>query len=199
MLSPQVFTRLIAILLAFLLGPLIAQAAAPTGYQFGQPPLAGIGGAINLTDQSGQRFTLDRIQGKTALLFFGFSRCSTVCPVAMSQARPLLDSFVARPAPVVIFVTLDPLNDSPARLSDFLAGIDSRVVGLTGKPEQIEEVAERYGVAVRPQQGVGPDHSGKWYLIDAAGRVARVYDSSTPAAQLGADVRWAQNSARVQP
>jgi protein SCO1/2 len=188
-------------LLLWLLHTSLALAAGPLKsevYQFGQAPLSGIGGAINLLDHTGQPFTLQRLAGKPALVFFGFSRCSTACPIALHQIKQVLATFNARPAPPVLFVTLDPLNDDPARLAQYLAAIDPRLLGLTGSPSQVEAVATRYGVAVQAQPG-GLDHSVKWYLIGPRGEVARVYDVSTAPAQLAADLRRAQDAAKEAP
>lgn len=38
---------------------------------------------FTLTDASGQAFTKDSWKGKWSLIFFGFTRCTTVCPMEM--------------------------------------------------------------------------------------------------------------------
>ncbi len=162
-----------------------AHAAGTPRHGF-EPP-AGVGGPIELTDQKGERFSLARVAGKPALVFFGLIHCGSTCPAALGTARQVLDQVDASRAPSVVFVTLDPLNDSPDVLRKFLANVDERLIGLTGDPMRIERTAERFGVGLRVLTG-GVDHSAMWYLLDGTGRVRRVYRHTTPAADLVADV-----------
>jgi len=168
--------------------PWAAHAAAAAPLRHGQAPLPGIGGALEGVDQHGVPFSLARLAGRPGLVFFGFTHCGSTCPVALGTARQLLQAYGARPAPPLVFVTLDPLSDGPAQLKDFLGRIDPRLLGLTGTPAQIAAAVERYGVGTRAREG-GVDHSSLWYLLDGAGRVRRVYAHTTPASQLLEDLQ----------
>ena len=170
-----------------------AAALAEPLFQHGEVPRPGLGGALTLTDQQGHSFSLKQLKGQPALLFFGFSRCATVCPVALFQAKQLLALFQSRRAPTVIFISLDPLSDDPASLAKFLAPFDRRIVGLTGSPAQIEQAAARYGVAMQGQ-GANIEHSARWYLVGADAQVLRVYDSATSANLLAQDIVRMQNA-----
>ncbi len=144
-----------------------------------------LGGPIDLVDQDGRPFDLAGIGAGRALVFFGFTRCGSTCPVAMATAHEVLSRRSMGAAPKVIFITLDPLADGPAQLRAYLQAFDPRLVGLTGTPGQVARVADRYGVGVdRGSNALG--HSAKWYLVDARGRVDRVFDDDTPAEQLAA-------------
>jgi protein SCO1/2 len=154
----------------------------------GRLPPSGVGGALDLTDQRGRPFALTRLAGRPALVFFGFTHCGSTCPLALATARELLRAAPPADAPAVVFVTLDPLTDQPEQLRTFIERIDARIVALTGSPQQIEQAAERYGVALRGNART-LEHSSMFYLLDGAGRVRRVYPHTTPAAALLADVR----------
>jgi protein SCO1 len=156
--------------------------------QHGRVPPADLGGELSLVDQHGAPFALSRLAGAPVLLFFGFTHCGSTCPIALGQARQVLQTLEPAERAEVVFVTLDPLNDGPAQMREFVQRIDPRIVGLTGSPLQIERAAERYGVGVRQVQG-GVEHSSMWYLLDGHARVRRVYAHSTPAHELVADVR----------
>ena len=156
----------------------------------GQPPAAGIGGELDLVDQFSRPFSLARLSGRPALVFFGFTRCGNTCPAALSSARQVLAEFGSRPAPGIVFVTLDPVSDGPAQLRDYLGRVDGRLIGLTGNPAQVARVADRYGVGRRPAaQGDGVEHSSMWYLLDARGQVHRVYPHTETPQHLLADLR----------
>ena len=131
------------------------------------------------------------------LVFFGFTHCGSTCPLALATARQVLHAAAPGQDPAVVFVTLDPLNDGPQQLREFVQRIHPRIVGLTGSPLQVERAAERYGVGVRQNSG-SIEHSSVWYLLDGQARVRRVYAHTTPAADLVADVRRL-SSARGAP
>lgn len=174
--------------------PALLAAAASAGAAFGaapahgDPPLPGLGGSLELTSDDGAPFTLDRLHGRPALLFFGYTHCGTSCPVALVVARQVVAGFSVMRAPTVLFVTLDPLNDDREHLRAYLAHFDRHFVGLTGSPEQVERVARRYGVGLQAGEGALA-HSARWYLLDGDGRLVRTYALSTPAEELRDDAR----------
>jgi protein SCO1 len=152
----------------------------------GRDAPADLGGELSLIDQHGAPFALTRLAGTPVLLFFGFTHCSSTCPLALGEARQVLRTL--GPQAAVVFVTLDPLSDGPQQMREFVQRIDTRLIGLTGSPLQIERVVERYGVGVRGNNG-RVEHSSMWYLLDGQARVRRVYAHTTPAAELVADLR----------
>jgi protein SCO1/2 len=163
--------------------PILAHAGGVP--RFGESPPPSLGGPIDLVDQAGQAFHLSRLSGRSTLVLFGLTHCGTTCPTLLVTAHQVLAASRAEPA--VVFVTLDPLNDPPAALRDYLHAFDDRIVGLTGTPGAVMSVAERYGVGVeRTSTSVG--HSAKWYLLSPAGRLVRVYGSETTAVQLASDL-----------
>jgi protein SCO1/2 len=154
----------------------------------GRAAPAGIGGELDLVDQRGERFALSRVAGKPVLLFFGYTHCGSTCPIALGTARDVIRTLAADREVAVLFVTLDLLNDGPNELREFVQRLDPRIVGLTGTPQQIERVADRYGVGLRGQ-GATLEHSSMFYLLDAGARVRRVYVHTTPATVLVDDIR----------
>ena len=158
----------------------------PDALQYGSAPSAGLGGPIDLVDDRGRRFTNSSLHGQPALLFFGFTHCGVTCPVALITAKQLLHGASVMRAPAIVFVTLDPLSDDVPTLHRFLDAFDTRLIGLTGSPTQIRELADRFGVGVQHNDG-RLEHSSVWYLLDGNGRVRRIYAYDTPANQIAAD------------
>jgi len=154
----------------------------------GREAPAGIGGEFDLIDHRGERFALSRVAGRPVLLFFGYTHCGSTCPQALGTAREVVRTLTGDHDVAVLFVTLDPLNDGPEALREFVQRLDARIVGLTGTPRQIERVAEAYGVGLRGQ-GATLEHSSMFYLLDARSHVRRVYMHTTPAAVLVDDIR----------
>jgi cytochrome oxidase Cu insertion factor (SCO1/SenC/PrrC family) len=134
---------------------------------------AQVGGPFELTDYRGVRRTLQDFRGRLVLLYFGYTFCPDVCPTDLVTLKTVL----ARHGKEVdvVFVTLDPERDTPAQLAAYLPYFDDRIVGLTGTPEEVRTVAERYKAyyaKVFPK-GSGTyliDHSAGIYLLDREGR-----------------------------
>jgi protein SCO1/2 len=154
----------------------------------GEAPPPGLGGPLNLVMHTGKPFTLAQVKGTPTLLFFGFTQCANTCPVAMAQARQVLEAFRAGKPPHIVFVTLDPLSDPPQVLADYLARFDKRIIGLTGSPTQIEAAARRYGVGVQNKRAGPLEHSSRWYLLDEDAQLQRVYKLDTPASAMVQDI-----------
>ena len=165
---------------------LLPHAGHAQGWHGREPPPE-VGGALDLVDHHGKRFALSRVAGRPVLVFFGFTHCGSTCPQALATAREVLHTLQSVDT-AVLFVTLDPLNDGPEQLRSFVQRLDPRIVGLTGSPQQIEQAAERYGVALRGAANT-IEHSSMFYLLDGAARVRRVYPHNTPAPALVADIR----------
>lgn len=137
---------------------------------------------FNLTDHLGRPFSATQLHGRYTLLTFGFTQCSSTCPVSMQVAREVVAALGAQ-APSVVLVTLDPLSDDPARLAAYLRQFDPRFIGLTGAPSAIDRLAAQFRVG-RRGAGHAQAHSAMWYLLGPSGELQRTYPLSTPPTQL---------------
>ena len=90
---------------------------------------------FTLTDSDGARFDFRaKTDGYVTLLFFGFTQCTSVCPMQMATLtgamRKLPRNVTDRIK--VVFVSTDPAHDGPAALRAWLAHFDKSFIGLTG-------------------------------------------------------------------
>ena len=134
-----------------------------------QPPLEGarIGGPFALTDQNGRTVRDTDFAGRYRIVYFGYTYCPDVCPTDMQkigQAMKILDKDAPRVSQKVvpIFISVDPERDTPAAVKQFVANFYPRTVGLTGKPDQIAQVAKNYAVYYKKQ----PPGPGGGYMVD---------------------------------
>ena len=98
-----------------------------------------------------------------------------VCPITLNTFAVTRRKLGPAAADVqVVYVTVDPGRDVPARLSKYLGSFDSTFVGGTGTEDQLAAVRKNYGITAE-KKIIGDDytyaHSSFTYLIDRNGRI----------------------------
>jgi protein SCO1/2 len=150
---------------------------------------------IALTSADGSDFRLSALRGKVVVLEFGFTHCAAVCPASLAmlaQARQKLGPQAERLQ--VVFISVDPERDTPARLTRYLAQFDKSFIGLTGTPEQMAAIRKDYGItatrfpAPAGQDGYQMGHSSYLYFIDKKGMLRALMPFGRPADDMVHDV-----------
>lgn len=151
---------------------------------------------VELVDANGEAFGRDGLTGGWHLLFFGFTNCPDVCPNTLgllAGVEKQIEEQGARP-PRVVFVSVDPRRDDPAKLRAYLDHFGGDFVGVTGPRAEIERLTQALYV---PFSYVGDlesgdytvDHSGALVLIDPRGRAVAYFTPPHDPAVLAADLR----------
>ncbi|HEY6528798.1 MAG TPA: SCO family protein [Cellvibrionaceae bacterium] len=129
---------------------------------------------FTLQSSQGGEFKLTQTRGKLVVLGFGFTHCTEVCPVTLAnlaQARKKLGDLAADMQ--VVYVTVDPENDTPTRMNEYLRLFDASFIGATGGELELAAVRKEYGIAAAKATGKKGEqqvhHSSYIYLIDQAG------------------------------
>lgn len=128
-----------------------------------------------LKGSDGRDLKLTDYHGKVVVLGFGYSSCQAVCPVTLavlSQAHRALGTLASQVQ--VIYVTVDPERDTPAKLKQFLTAFDPSFVGGSGTADQLAAVRKLYGVTAEkhgPSNDYVIAHSSSIYLIDRNGKL----------------------------
>lgn len=146
-----------------------------------------IGGDLTLTDHEGRDFSLQDLRGKLVLLSFGYTYCPDVCPLILSVSARVADALAERGLDIVpVFVSLDPKRDTPDVLASYVRHFHPRMIGLTGSPERLARVAERYSARFEVNDdgrgdGYTLDHTSNLYVLDTRGQVAAIVPYGLPA------------------
>lgn len=140
-------------------------------------PLRGLA----LQDQAARRIDAAAYRGRTLLLNFVFTGCSTTCPTQTLELAALRRKLPPALRAQVDFlsVSVDPLADTPATLAAFARRMDADQPGwrfATGAPSQIDALTQRLAATDPRQPNPGPaDHGTALYLFDAAGLLRQRY------------------------
>ncbi|MBW4048022.1 MAG: SCO family protein [Proteobacteria bacterium] len=119
-----------------------------------------------LLDTQGRRFSWRAERGRAVLVFFGYTHCPDVCPLTLSALRQSLDRIGPLRRNVrVIFVSLDPIRDTPAVLRAYLDAFIPDAVGLRGSLQDVAQSARQWGISWRR---VNATHGDYWIDHTAA-------------------------------
>lgn len=155
---------------------------------------AAIGGPFTLIDTEGRPVTERELEGRLALIYFGYANCPDVCPLDMNRITLALEhlselaEWEGKLQPV--FITVDPARDTPGVLARFLSNFHPAFIGLTGTPGQVAAAAKAYKVAIeemldREHRQTGlVTHSSYIYLMGADGKYLAHFDAGVPPPEL---------------
>ena len=136
-----------------------------------------------LIDQSGCALRLSGLRGRPVLVEFFYTSCPAICGLLASQFQAGFERLIAQPeGPEVLLLTVsfDPERDTVTELADYAArlGADGRIwrVARVNDPIELRGLLDAFGVVVLPDSAGGFGHNAAIYLVDAQGRLARVYD-----------------------
>ena len=122
-----------------------------------------IGGSFSLINEDGIEVTDIDVIKRPSLIYFGYTFCPDICPLDTyrnAEAVTLLeeDGYDVTP----IFITFDPVRDTPEVLKQFTDYMHPKMVGLTGSIDEIKKVAKKYRVYFKKQNTDDPEN----YLVD---------------------------------
>jgi protein SCO1 len=138
----------------------------------------GLNALQGLVDQQAASFDPAVLQGRYALVYFGFTFCPDACPTALynlTLALAQLDPEAKHLQPV--FVSVDPARDTPAQINQYLAHFSQTIIGLTGAAIAVQAAEQSFGViAVEHRDahlpgGYTMDHSNEFLLFSPAGKL----------------------------
>jgi len=154
-----------------------------------------VGGPFALVDHTGRPRTDADFRGKLLLIYFGFTYCADACPIDLQSMSAAVDKLgPAGDAVQPLFITVDPEKDTPEQLKAYVSLFHPRLIGLTGDPQQIRNVAKAYKVYFakrEPLQATNPnvDHSSFIFLMDREGKYLGFFPPGTSADQIVSVIR----------
>lgn len=137
---------------------------------------------------------LSDFEGRAVALFFGYTSCPDVCPTTLLRLSNAMERLgQPRDRVQVVFISVDPERDSPERAGRYAEAVDPAFVGLSGTPEQIADVAAKYGIYYEKAEGSRAtgylvDHSATITVLNENGQVELLWSPTVTAEQMAADL-----------
>ena len=122
---------------------------APMGGTFLNEPLPADVLAVQLVDQSNNKFKLSDLNGKTLVITNFLTSCQEICPMTTVNMRDIaasVDAAALSKDVKVLEITVDPARDTPARLSAYRDLFnDNRWSLVTGNGVGITKIWDFFG------------------------------------------------------
>jgi protein SCO1 len=141
--------------------------------------------------------SLSDFEGEVVVVYFGYLSCPDICPTTLQTVGAAFGHLTEAERARVrgLMVSLDPERDSPERLARYTEWFHPRIAGVTGPAEEVEEVAERWGVAWRRVEdtdsalGYTLDHDTRAFLVAPDGHVVGFVRHGTSPEALARQIR----------
>ncbi len=152
---------------------------------------------FSLTDQNGEPFNLSQLRGKSVVLFFGYTHCPDICPLTLSEMMKMYAALGSDAQKIsVVFISVDGERDTPEVLKRYLSAFNPDFIGLTGRPDQVREVAKFFDAAFQKQKPQDVEstsytmiHTSYAYLLDAQGQWRATFPYGSKPETMAANIR----------
>ncbi len=152
---------------------------------------------FHLINHNQKIFSEKDFNGKWSFVFFGFTNCPDVCPTTlttMQQAWQEIDQKSAGKKQAypkqLIFVTVDPNRDLPAKLKSYVEYYNPEFIGVTGPLAEITKLTKQLGVLYaydnhgKSDGSYSVDHSAQIYLIDPNANLRAIFSAPHSASKI---------------
>ena len=157
-----------------------------------------------LTDVNGDPYRISELHGRVALVFFGFTNCPDVCPMALAKLMELARSGRVDDSEVaIVMVSVDGERDTPEVMKTFLGNFSSDFIGLTGDPQAVKPLAKAFRASFfkgGPEgDGYQVSHSPQVFVLDPEGNLrAEMYNAPVDAMVGLTDALLEEHAARTE-
>ncbi|RDI42414.1 SCO family protein [Aquicella lusitana] len=136
-----------------------------------------------------QSFTQKDFLNHWTLLFFGFTHCSSVCPVTMTMLNQAYEKLQRTyPGVQVVLVSLDPDRDTPSSVMKYARSFNPNFIGVTGKIPELRKLQSQLGIfaardASATENNYQLQHTSSILLINPQGKWAGIFKYGMPPEQ----------------
>jgi protein SCO1/2 len=132
---------------------------------------------FSLIDSQGRPFNKNSFWGHWTFIFFGVTNCMQNCPSSMSSLKQMYQILLDQkhnPMPQVVFISIDPEQDTMQKIGNYVQLFNPNFQGATGDKAELDKL-------VSSVSGVNPkDKNRTVFLIDPAGKLAARFSLPDP-------------------
>lgn len=145
-------------------------------------PVREFGGNFSLKSKDGD-WKLFSTNGKVRVIYFGFTFCPDICPMALGKLSKTLKQLSPKKRDQVlpVFISVDYKRDNAETVGEYVEYFAPDFVGLAGSKEQIDKVTKQYGAFykfVKLENSAleyTVDHMSRFFLIKKSGEFYKSY------------------------
>lgn len=161
------------------------------------PPMAAP--ALDGLNPDGSAFELSALPEKVRLIFFGYTFCPDICPLALAELNVVYTKLGEQASDVaVVFVSVDPDRDTPEKLGTYVHAFNQHFYGVHIPADKLDAVKKGYGVfaekhvvdAKESTAGYLVDHTAWTYAVDSSNQLRVVFSSDNTVDDIVADVDY---------
>jgi protein SCO1/2 len=152
---------------------------------------------FELIDHRQQLLTRADLKGRWSLMFFGYTHCPDICPVALQTLADmvgLIDDPDVSGALQVYFVSVDPERDRPDVLAEYVHYFNPGVNAATAAPDKLTPLTRSLGIAhmirnrTEGSDSYDVDHSSAIVLINPRAEYAGLFSAPQDAGAMARDL-----------
>ena len=149
------------------------------------PFVSDFGGSFELKNLAGKTVTDKDFHGKFVIMYFGYSNCADICPLALYAIGTALTDMGALGEKITpLFVNLDTENATADDLKQYVEYFHPRFIALTGTAQQTRNAASSYRIQYRSYKAKDGKplivHSGKIFLLGPNGKPLAYFPHEAP-------------------
>jgi cytochrome oxidase Cu insertion factor (SCO1/SenC/PrrC family) len=144
-----------------------------------------LGGPFTLKNQNGQTVKSEDTNGKIRIVYFGYTYCPDLCPLAlMNITEALNDLKNDRDSVATYFITVDPERDTITKLKEYSENFHPNIQMLYGSEDELKPIKKSYKVIAQrvDDKKFGDyliDHSTFIYILNKEGKVVDILPHTT--------------------
>lgn len=154
------------------------------------PPLK-----FELINTEGEAVNASDSEGQVRLVFFGFTHCPDICPTTLARLSQAVGKLPdnERERVTIMFVSVDPIRDTPEQIAAYTRFYGDRVAGVTGSKPQLRRLVKRYRTTFgydEPDENnnYNVSHSAGVYVFDANGKARLLFRPDLTVTQIRDDI-----------
>ncbi|MBU2869529.1 SCO family protein [Colwellia sp. E2M01] len=156
---------------------------------------------FSFTDELGQTFQNEQLNGKWSFIFLGYTSCPDVCPMTLQKLHVIYDDLLkVTDKTQVILVSVDPQRDTQEKLSQYIAYFNPDFKAVRADHDVLFPFARSIGLmyaitdynsdsadltnSSTTDKNYWVDHSASMVLINPEGKVAAIFKPEQKAGEV---------------